>query len=54
MNVSYGGNVPTMRKATVTEVGPYHTNTMLQVGYEQSLVFVESNAGPFWMTEEKR
>ena len=54
MNVSFGGNVPIMRKTVVREVGPHQTDTMLRVGDEQTLEFLDSDEGPFWMNADKQ
>ena len=52
MNISYGGAVHQIRDTTVVEVGPY--SSPLKVGDVQRLLFVDGDAGPFWMKYAER
>ena len=49
MNVSYGGTQPAMRKTTIKEVGPYHSQ--LNIGDEQCMLFQNDDVGPFFLDD---
>jgi hypothetical protein len=56
MNKSYGGNQPKMQDTYMPQekgyLGPYLHK--LHLGDTQSMVFLPSNDGPFWMSAEER
>ncbi len=51
MSVKFGGKQGKLRKTKISEVGTYRR--ILEVGNEQSMMFCEEVAGPFYLTPEE-
>lgn len=51
MNKGFGGKQQIMRNSTIKEKKCYIDayNSILKVGKEQSMIFGECDAGPWWM-----
>ena len=58
INKNFGGKQPKMRSSKLTDVslfGPYHSPAYkLQLGDTQSMVFIDGDIGPFYLSEEER
>ena len=52
MSVRWGGKQDKMRSTKIKEVGPYHR--ILEVGDEQSMVFIGVDDGPFYLLNNHR
>ena len=54
---NYGGSQPKMRNTTILDqsfLGPHQHNQKLKVGQTQSMVFTNTDDGPFYLSHEER
>jgi len=56
MNVKYGGRVPSMHSTKIEEgcIGSFGHSTRLAYGSEQSMTFLPTDEGPFYLSKEER
>jgi hypothetical protein len=56
MNSGFGGSQPTTRNSMILHADGYlgPNDSILSVGMEQSMSFVATDVGPFWMTATER
>ena len=57
INIKFGGKQPRMRSSTLmsSHFGPYHNqHSSLQPGHIQSMIFQESDDGPFYLSDDER
>jgi len=56
MNLKYGGRVPALRKTKITEgcLGPFTHSKSLTLGAEQSMMFLDMDDGPFYLSNAEQ
>jgi len=56
MNLKYGKRVPALHKTKITEgcLGPFTHSKSLTLGAEQSMMFLDTDDGPFYLSNAEQ